>query len=115
MTGSQGKSWEDLLREHLEDCHGKTIHQIAYSDIESRVLGIDPASPDGDMTVAITGRMSGTEPGFIIIDECRPLLSEELEYLLKEFGAKERKPRLPAKQPEWARHNQAPRSAKRRR
>jgi hypothetical protein len=115
VTGFQGKSWEQLLREHLEDYRGKTIHQIAYADIESRVLVCDPASPDGDMTVAVTGRLSGNEPTFIIIDEYQPLLSEELELLLKEFGAKKEDRSVPKKQPEWARHNQAPRSAKRRR
>jgi hypothetical protein len=109
-----GTSWVELLRQHLEDHHAKTIHQIIYdadfADIESRVLGVDLAKGD-DHSVVVTGRRND---GFIIIDEVRPLLKEELELLLKEFGAKKPKPMTPNRQPDWARHNQAPRSFRRR-
>lgn len=98
----QGKTWVELLKEHIEDHHAKTIHEMLWDK-----GGID-------YTAIEAQALAGMEPKFIIIDEARPLIAEELELLLKEFGVKEPKPKRPTKQPEWARHNQAPRSVRKR-
>lgn len=103
----QGKSWTQLLREHLEDHHAKTIHQMLWD--KGGIAEQTGTIVYGDKALA------GYTPKFVIIDEIRPLVDEEIRLLLKEFGAKQPKPRRNPKQPEWARHNQAPRSARRKR
>lgn len=108
------------MQEHLENAPSlrelieerATIHQIIWSD--EYAFAIDYSHGD-DQAVMVTGRLSGTKPSFIIIDEVQPLLSEELYDFVRELGVKEKKPARPTKQPDWARHNQAPRSARRRR
>jgi hypothetical protein len=98
---------------------GKTVHTIIYddcpdfTDLELRVLGMDLSSGP-DQSIAVTGRLSGTEPSFIIIDDIEPMVSEEIYNFMRELGVKKKKPAKPFKQPDWARHNQAPRSARRR-
>lgn len=91
---------------------GKTVHTIIYDevdfmDLESRVLAVDLSSGP-DQSFIVGGRQ---KDGLIIIDECRPLMSEEIYQLILGRQPKKAKPK---RQPDWARHNQAPRSYRRR-
>lgn len=86
---------------------GRTIHQIFLDDIldiDTTVYGADYTEHEG---VVVFGRKA--IDNLIIIDEVGPLLSRELERLIR---PKERKS---SKQPDWAKHNQAPRSVRKRR
>jgi hypothetical protein len=94
---------------------GKKAKWVIFDDIEdiidTRVLGID-WSHDEQAGVVVYGQKA--VDNFIIIDEVRPLISRDLERDLIAVGLI-KKPSQPNKQPEWARHNQAPRSARKRR
>lgn len=57
---------------------------LPLSELEKRIFGID-LSRDKDETIVTTGRLAGKSIDFIIIDEVRPLIGDQLAKILDEY------------------------------
>lgn len=100
--------------DHPEDGGVATIHDLLFDrqvgdyrlfQVDHDLIGIDVG---GDGTGVIVFGQKAID-NLIIIDEVHSI-EEKLFKLLTE---RHRKPQRPTKQPDWARHNQAPRSFRR--